>query len=191
MIQHLAVLEEKYGLNAIAVDDARGRLAVADDLGGVRIWTFRGDGSGSKNIAPETLEGILYDVAWLPSREAVAVVGKAGLFVFGTDAEVRVELPQRDLQTLAVVDENRVLVAGADQKLRLLHLPDGRPLGAVPCGERNSGICRRPGGAASTFAVAACFQAGSQLCWAELHGEGLVPGKGAEMRWTGDFVGPP
>ncbi len=137
---------------------SRETVLFVDDAGVVGVWSVSAQEVRELEL---DFERELFTVAALPGG-GIVFGGVEGLGVVSAEGQLRakVELPQ--VQAVAPLDGDNVLVASSDARLRWLRLSDGAVLHEVPVGERNHGIVPRPKDP-GTFAVGASNQGGSRL----------------------------
>src|SRR5262245_26674031 len=119
-MMHLTMPHDAYRICALALDGQGGRLAAVDDVGAVRLWSELTAEPVLTTIDEDRLSGTLSDVAWIQGANALALAGDSGVHVLGDDGILRFSAPISGLQSVAVVGQTQLLVAGFDEQIRLL-----------------------------------------------------------------------
>jgi hypothetical protein len=177
------------GMTELLLDAERGLLVVGDDAGVLRLWRLGERAEILRDVEPPFTS--VDSVVWLADRSGFAAAGREGLGAWSLDGAPLGCWPSLDAapQSLAVVDQARLLVACDDSRLRLIDAAIGGVLDEVAAGERNTGIAPHPDG--RRFALSACDHNGSRVQWVAVEGDALRALPGGRIDRPVDHLGAP
>lgn len=188
-MKHIEIFDPGFfDVYALTVDAKRGLVVTVNSTGDVDLLRFTEPHAEPVDIGQERITGTLCDIAWVGDGNAVIVVGECGAHVLGLNGELLFSQTICDLESVAVVDENCVLVAGNDERIRLLNWKEGRELDQQTVGERNTSILRVPSSGPAKFVVTACYQGGCELLWFVVDDNRLHRETGPKIEWNADHV---
>ncbi len=163
-------------------------LVVGDDAGNVRVWAL--DGAAAKVVCDFQVElPTLHGLAVDPTGRSVVVVGVGGGAIHDRRGAKRADIALEggaELQSVAIAPSGRILVAGDDERVRVVGASDGAGL---RCGERNAGIVLAPDG--QGFVVAAARQGGSRVVRGAIDARGALSATGAPIDLRVDALSSP
>jgi hypothetical protein len=112
--------------------------ATVNSTGDVDLLRFTEPHAEPVDIGQERITGTLCDIAWVGDGNAVIVVGECGAHVLGLNGELLFSQTICDLESVAVVDENCVLVTGNDE--RSIRVKITQASGQAPPSSSKNGI---------------------------------------------------
>ncbi|MEE8477683.1 MAG: WD40 repeat domain-containing protein [Gemmatimonadales bacterium] len=177
------------GVTELALDAEGGHLVVGDDAGVLRIWQLGDHPTLLRDVEPPFT--FVDGLDWLADRSGFVAAGPEGIGAWTLDGNPVGSWPTIEAasQSVAVVDEKHALVAYDDGRLRLIDFRAGAVLSEAVAGERNSGIARHPDG--HRFAISACDQGGSIICWVTIEGLALQPLEAGTIERNVDHISAP
>ena len=164
-----------------------GSVLFGDDVGILGRWSL--SDNALTEVEVEGFEtGLSVVLEYTPDE--LLVGGRNGLALIGTDGQIRRRLEQSGPVFIAAwAGPERLLIASADEQLRLLHTETGATLDEIWAGERTSGIEAIPG--TRSYAVTTSCQGGSRLFWIDVVDDRIRIGDRPELQWVGDHLSAP